>query len=54
MNVLRYVNENNLSVKVLNKALPDEFIEHGEASELKTLSGLGTDAILEDIFKWSK
>ena len=54
MNVLRYINENNLSVKVLNKALPDEFIEHGEAGELKTLYGLGADAILEDIFKWSK
>ena len=54
MNVLRYVNENNLSVKVLNKALPDEFIEHGEASELKNLYGLGADAILEDILKWSK
>ena len=54
MNVLRYVNENNLGVKVLNKALPDEFIEHGESGELKTLYGLGADAVVEDILKWSK
>ena len=54
MNVLRYVNENNLGVKVLNKALPDEFIEHGESGELKTLYGLGADAVIEDILKWSK
>ena len=54
MNVLKYVNENALNIKVLNKALPDKFIEHGEASELKGIYGLEADKILEDIIKWSK
>ena len=54
MNVLRYVNESNLNVKVLNKSLPDEFIEHGEANALKELYGLKATDILEEILKWSK
>ncbi len=39
MNVLRYVNENNIDIKVINVALPDEYLEHGNISELKKQIG---------------
>lgn len=54
MNVLNYVNKNSLPVKVVNKALNDEFIEHGDAKLLRQLHGINTEEIVEDIIKWSK
>lgn len=51
MNVLNYVNENDLDVRVMIKALPDKFIEHGEAGELKSIYGLNARQIVEDILR---
>ena len=51
MNVLNYVNENNLDVRVMIKALPDKFIEHGESGELKSIYGLDANQIAEDILR---
>lgn len=51
MNVLSYVNNNNIDVKVLTKALPDCYIEHGESRELKMIYGLNALDISEDILK---
>lgn len=51
MNVLQYVNNNALDIKVITKALPDMFIEHGESGILKQEYGLGADTIAEDIIK---
>lgn len=51
MNVLKFVNDSALDIKVLNKALPDTFIEHGEAVELRDLYGLNAEEILEDILR---
>lgn len=51
MNVLNYVNENDLDVRVMVKALPDKFIEHGEAGELKNIYGLEATQIANDILR---
>ena len=51
MNVLHYVNNNNIDVKVLTEALPDCFIEHGESGELKQIYGLSALKISEDILR---
>ena len=51
MNVLNYVNQNDLDVRVMIKALPDKFIEHGEAGELKSIYGLDARQIVEDILR---
>ncbi len=51
MNVLKFVNDSALDIKVLNRALPDAFIEHGEAGELRDLYGLNAEEILEDIIR---
>ena len=51
MSVLQYVNNNDIDVKVITKALPDTFIEHGESGELKNVYGLGAVEIAEDILK---
>ncbi len=46
MSVLRCVNENNLSMKVINVALPDEYLTHGSIAKLKEISGFTTEDIL--------
>ena len=51
MSVLQYVNNNDINVKVITKALPDTFIEHGESGELKVAYGLGAKSIAEDILR---
>lgn len=51
MSVLQYVNNNDINLKVITKALPDTFIEHGESGELKAAYGLGADSIAEDILR---
>ena len=51
MNVLQYVNNNDIKVKVITKALPDTFIEHGESGELKAAYGLDGESIAEDILR---
>lgn len=51
INVLNYVNSNDLDVKVLIKALPDKFIEHGEAGELREIYGLNAKEISEEILR---
>lgn len=51
MNVLSYVNNNNIDVKVLTKALPDSYIEHGDSRELKKIYGLNALDISKDIIK---
>ena len=47
MNVLRCANENNLNMKVINAALPDEYLPHGSIAKLKEISGF----TIEDILK---
>ena len=47
MNVLRCANENNLNMKVINVALPDEYLPHGSIAKLKEISGF----TIEDILK---
>ncbi len=51
MNVLSYVNNNNIDVKVLTRALPDCYIEHGESGELKKIYGLNASDISKEILK---
>ena len=51
MNVLQFVNDNNIDVKVITEALPDNFIEHGESRELKMIYGLNAVKISEDILR---
>lgn len=49
MNVLQFVNENELPVKVYPAAFDDEFIEHGDSGSLRKKHGLGEDDILDEI-----
>ena len=49
MNVLRAVNENRINLKVINAALPDEYIQHGGVSKLKEVYGFTPEAIIEKL-----
>ncbi len=51
MNVLNYVNVKGYDIKVLNEALSDEFIEHGDVSILRDKAGLTADKIIENILR---
>ena len=48
-NVMRYVFEQNLDVKVMNMGVPDEFVEHGKISQLREQIGLDSISIVEKI-----
>jgi 1-deoxy-D-xylulose-5-phosphate synthase len=47
--VTAYVHEHFPQVKVLNIALPDAYVEHGNVSELRKELGIDSDSILEKI-----
>mgnify|MGYP003156951245 FL=1 len=49
MNVLRAVNENRINLKVINAALPDEYIQHGGVNTLKEVYGFTPEAIIEKL-----
>ena len=49
MNVLRAVNENRFNLKVINAALPDEYIQHGGVNKLKEVYGFTPEAIIEKL-----
>ena len=49
MNVLRTVNENRINLKVINAALPDEYIQHGGVNKLKEVYGFTPEAIIEKL-----
>lgn len=49
MNVLRAVNENRINLKVINAALPDEYIQHGGVNKLKEVYGFTPEAIIEKL-----
>jgi len=48
-NVMKYVSEQNMAVKVLNLGVPDIFVEHGNISQLRKLIGLDSESIIEKI-----
>ena len=48
-NVMKYVSEQNMTVKVLNLGVPDIFVEHGNISQLRKLIGLDSESIVEKI-----
>lgn len=47
--VMQYVSEQNMSVKVLNIGVPDQFVEHGNISQLREQIGLDSGSIVEKI-----
>ena len=49
MNVLRAVNKNRINLKVINAALPDEYIQHGGVNKLKEVYGFTPEAIIEKL-----
>ena len=49
--VLRYVNDMGYDVKVINIALPDDYVEHGSVEILRKETGIGKDMIVERIRK---
>ena len=54
-NVMKYVSEQNMTVKVLNVGIPDLFVEHGNISQLRKLIGLDSETIVEKILNtWEK
>ena len=48
-NVMRYVSEKNMGVKVLSMGVPDTFVEHGNISQLREQIGLDSVSIVEKI-----
>lgn len=51
--VLRYVNSIENSVKVINIAIPNLYVEHGNIDILKKESGIDTESIVEKILNFS-
>ena len=49
--VLSFVNEDGLSVNVLNIGIPDEYVEHGNVDALKREIGIDADSIADRIIK---
>lgn len=49
--VTDYVELNSLDIDVLNIALPDDYIEHGNVTILKSLAGIDSDTITQKILK---
>ncbi len=49
--VCQYVSEAAIDISVLNIALPDEYVEHGSVSILKTEAGIDVDSIVSKIEK---
>ena len=47
--IIRYVSEQNMSVKVMTMGVPDDFVEHGNISQLRKQIGLDSDSIVEKI-----
>ncbi len=47
--VLRYVNDSGLSNKVINVALPDDYVEHGKVDILRRETGIDNESIKEII-----
>ena len=52
LKVTAYVHEHYPHVKVLNVALPDAYVEHGNVSILREELGIDSDSIIETIKKW--
>ena len=49
--VLEHLNETNADVKVLQIAIPDEYVEHGNVDILKKEIGIDEESVLERILK---
>lgn len=49
MNVLRFVNEERLDIRVINVGLADDYLPHGDVKKLKEISGFGTEEILKKL-----
>ena len=47
--VLQYISEKNKTVKVFNKGIKDNFIEHGTRSELLKIAELDDDSLINYI-----
>lgn len=49
--VLRYVSDKHLNVKVVNVALPDDYVEHGNVEILRKETGIDKESVKEIIRK---
>ncbi len=47
--VCEYVSEAQIDIKVLNISLPDDYIEHGSVSILKTEAGIDSESVIQKI-----
>jgi len=47
--ICQYVSESQLKISVLNIALPDDYVEHGNVSILKAEAGIDVDSLLERV-----
>lgn len=52
LTVAAYVHEHYPDVKVLNVALPDAYVEHGNVSILREELGIDSDSIIRTIKRW--
>ncbi|MNH36944.1 1-deoxy-D-xylulose-5-phosphate synthase [compost metagenome] len=49
--VIEFMADHNYNSQVIRLGIPDEFIEHGEQSELWALCGYDTNAIIKTVKK---
>lgn len=52
MNVLRIVNEGGYDIKVVNAALPDDYMAHGNVAKLKEMCGFTPDDIIKKLDRY--
>ena len=52
MNVLRSVNENGYDIRVVNAALPDAYMTHGNVAKLKEMCGFTPDDIIKKLDRY--
>ncbi len=52
MNVLRSVNENGYDIRVVNAALPDAYMAHGNVAKLKEMCGFTPDDIIKKLDRY--
>ena len=52
--VCQYINESQLHMNVLNIALPDDYVEHGNVSILKAEAGIDVNSLIERVTSFYK
>ena len=49
MYVTKYIHENHPEIRVIQIALPDAYVEHGNVSVLREMLGINSDSVIRRI-----